>query len=96
MEYMTKFFKRFDELKEKYPDLYLHVKEFSREPRRWRVQVLGKSFSQLGDSEFIFAENKDREEAFRLALEGLGSIEEKIKNLERIRTYGTRLHTNNT
>lgn len=89
-EQMNKFFERFDALKDKYPDLYLQIKEYSREPRRWRIHVLGKSFSEQGDSEFVFVENMNREEAFKEALVRMGSIEEKIKNLNRISKYGTR------
>lgn len=93
-EYMIKFFKRFDELKSRYPDIYLQIKEFSREPRRWRIHVLGKSFSPLGDTEFVFAEAADREEAFQEALGRMGSIEDKISKLKEMQIYGTRVHPN--
>lgn len=93
-EYMIKFFERFDELKSRYPDLYLQIKEFSRAPRRWRVHVFGKSFSPLGDTEFVFAEAADREDAFKEALDRMRSIEEKIRNLEEMQIYGTRVHPN--
>ena len=88
---MNLFFEAYDELKCKYPDLYLQIKEYSREPRRWRIHILGKSFSPLGDSEFVFVENRQREEAFREAIMRMQSIETKIKNLDKMQTFGTSL-----
>lgn len=90
-EQMNLFFEAYDELKCKYPDLYLQIKEYSREPKRWRIHVLGKSFSPLGDSEFVFVEEKNREEAFRQAITRMQSIESKIKSLDKMQTYGTSL-----
>lgn len=90
-EQMYRFFDEYDKLKDKYPDLYLQIKEYSREPRRWRIHILGKSFSPLGDTEFVFVEEKNREDAFRQAITRMQSLETKIKELSRMQTYGTSL-----
>lgn len=93
-ENMILFFETFDKAKAKYPDLYLQVKEFSREPRRWRIHVLGKSFSPKGDSEFVFVEESDREEAFKQANARMATLEDNIARLKEIETYGTSFRTN--
>lgn len=88
MDNFIKFMQEYDEHKKLHQNLYIHIKEFSREPKRWRVHVFGgKMFFNAGDAELVFAEAESREEAFRLALEQLKEIEIKIQNY-----YLTEIH----
>ena len=85
MDNFIKFMQEYDEHKKLHPNLYIHIKEFSREPKRWRVHVFGgKMFFNAFDAELLFAEAESREEAFRLALEKLKKIENQIYNLKEI------------
>lgn len=85
MDNFIKFMQEYDEHKKLHPNLYIHIKEFSREPKRWRVHVFGREMIQnTGDAELVFAEAESREEAFRLALEKLKEIENQIYNLKEI------------
>ena len=88
MDNFSKFMQEYDEHKKLHPNLYIHITEFSREPKRWRVHVFGgKMFFNAFDAELVFAEAESREEAFRLALEQLKEIEIKIQNY-----YLTEIH----
>ena len=88
MDNFIKFMQEYDEHKKLHPNLYIHITEFSREPKRWRVHVFGgKMFFNAFDAELVFAEAERREEAFRLALEQLKEIEIKIQNY-----YLTEIH----
>ena len=81
MDNFIKFMQEYDEHKKLYPNLYIHITEFSREPKRWRVNVFGRALIRNAfDAELVFAEAESREEAFRLALEQLKEIEIKIQN----------------
>ena len=81
MDNFIKFMQEYDEHKKLNPNLYIHITESSREPKRWRVHVFGgKMFFNAFDAELVFAEAESREEAFRLALEQLKEIEIKIQN----------------
>lgn len=85
MDNFIEFMQQYDELKKRHPNIYLHIKEFSREPVRWRVHVFGRGMiNNTGDAELVFAEAESREEAFRLALEKLKGIEIQIYNLKEI------------
>lgn len=85
MEHMLEFMTRYDDMKQRYPGLYLHVSEFSREPKRWRIHVFGRDMGKIGDAEFLCIEDKDREEAFKRAAAELGAVEERIGNLGKIK-----------
>ena len=88
MDNFIKFMKEYDEHKKLHPNLYIHITEFSREPKRWRVHVFGREMIRNeGDAELVFAEAESREETFRLALEQLKEIEIKIQNY-----YLTEIH----
>ena len=88
MDNFIKFMQEYDEHKKLHPNLYIHIKEFSREPKRWRVHVFGREMIQnTFDAELLFAEAESREEAFRLALEQLKEIEIKIQKY-----YLTEIH----
>ena len=88
MDNFIKFMQEYDEHKKLHPNLYIHITEFSREQKRWRVHVFGREMIQnTGDAELVFAEAESREEAFRLALEQLKEIEIKIQNY-----YLTEIH----
>lgn len=88
MDNFIKFMKEYDEHKKLHPNIYIHITEFSREQKRWRVHVFGREMIQnTGDAELVFAEAESREEAFRLALEQLKEIEIKIQNY-----YLTEIH----
>lgn len=88
MDNFIKFMQEYDEHKKLHPNLYIHITEFSREPKRWRVHVFGgKMFFNAFDAELLFAEAESREEAFRLALEQLKEIEIKIQKY-----YLTEIH----
>lgn len=88
MDNFIKFMQEYDEHKKLHPNLYIHITEFSREPKIWRVHVFGgKMFFNAFDAELLFAEAESREEAFRLALEQLKEIEIKIQNY-----YLTEIH----
>lgn len=88
MDNFIKFMQEYDEHKKLHPNIYIHITEFSREQKRWRVHVFGREMIQnTGDAELVFAEAESREEAFRLALEQLKEIEIKIQNY-----YLTEIH----
>lgn len=88
MDNFIKFMQEYDEHKKLHPNLYIHITEFSREPKRWRVHVFGgKMFFNAFDAELVFAEAESREEAFGIALEQLKEIEIKIQNY-----YLTEIH----
>lgn len=81
MDNFIKFMQEYDEHKKVHPNLYIHIEEFSREPKRWRVHVFGREMIRNAfDAELVFTEAESREEAFRLALEQLKEIEIKIQN----------------
>lgn len=85
MDNFIEFMQQYDELKKWHPNIYLHIKEFSREPVRWRVHVFGKGMVyNKGDAELLFAEAESREEAFKEALKKLKGIESQIYNLKEI------------
>lgn len=86
MDNLIKFMQEYDEHKKLHPNIYLHIKEFSKEPTRWRVHVFGKGMlGNRGDAELLFAEAEDREEAFGEALKKLRGIENQIYNIKEIR-----------
>ena len=81
MNNFIKFMQEYDEHKKMHPNLYIHIAEFSREPKRWRVHVFGsKMIRNAFDAELVFAEAESREEAFGIALEQLKEIEIQIQN----------------
>lgn len=85
MDNFIKFMKEYDEHKKLHPNLYIHITEFSREPKRWRVHVFGRAMIRNAfDAELVFAEAESREETFRLAIEKLKEIENQIYNLKEI------------
>lgn len=85
MDNFIEFMKQYDALKNIYPDLYIHIREFSKEPRRWRVHVFYKgAHFRKGDAELLFVEAEEREEAFKLAKEKLRGIDTQIYNIKEI------------
>lgn len=82
---MLAFMTRYEELKKEHPRIFLMIKEYSKEPTTWRIQIIGKGMSPGSDSELLFAEAESREEAFKKALEGTKGIESNIKSLKEIK-----------
>lgn len=84
-ERITEFFEKYDTLKAKYPGLYLQMKEYSKEPSTWRIQIIGRGMSPRGDAELLYAEAESREAALMDALEKIKDIENNISKLKEMK-----------
>lgn len=92
MEYknMLEFFKKYDELKRLYPILFLRIVQ-NRYTMKWVIHVMCRRFDSQDDSELVFAESGDREEAFAQANKMMQYVEEQIINLWEYKNGGKRL-----
>ena len=85
MEHMLEFMKKYDALKVKHPELYLHISEFSK-AKKWRIHIYARNLGRAGDAELACVEDENREEAFKSAAVAIEKIDGQIDNLKKWNT----------
>lgn len=80
MKNIINFVEEYENLKQLFPDVYLHISE-SRRGNYWRIKVFAYDMAIIGDAELMTVEEEDKKKAFELATQKLKDLPSRIYGL---------------